>query len=72
MITKIGLVAGEILNLLEDRKIPMSISNIQLHLGEDSEIIFMAIGWLVREQHACIIFEGDEKCLALAASKSKA
>ena len=49
MITKIGIVSGEILTILERMNRPMSIKSFESFLDEPSEMILMSIGWLARE-----------------------
>jgi len=63
MITQIGIASGEILNLIDDKKRPVSISEIESHLENEKELAYMSIGWLVREGHAHFISKGREKYL---------
>jgi hypothetical protein len=54
MITRIGIVAGEIWRLLEkENKLPLSVllSKITKDIDENKNIVCMGIGWLVREGH---------------------
>lgn len=54
MITKIGIVAGEIWSLLgKEDKLPLSIllSKIGKNIAEDEKVIYMGVGWLVRKGH---------------------
>lgn len=64
MITEIGIVAGAILNLLEEKKIPLSITEIRSYLNEPLELINMSIGWLIRESYVRVNRE-DQKYFAL-------
>ena len=65
MITEIGIVSGAILNLLEVKKTPLSITEIKFYLNEPLDLINMSIGWLVRESYVRVIRE-DQKYFALA------
>lgn len=52
MIMKIGVIAGEIWRLLErEDRVPLSklLSKVGKDITEDEKIIYMGIGWLVRE-----------------------
>lgn len=55
MITEIGIVAGEILELLETKNRPLSIAEITFHLDEPVEMVTMSVGWLVRDQYVRIV-----------------
>ena len=63
MITQIGIASGEILSLIEDKKRPVSISEIESLLENEKELTYMSIGWLVREGHVHLVTEGSEKYL---------
>lgn len=65
MITEIGIVSGEILEFLEQKKIPVSITEIQFELDEPLDLINMSVGWLIRENYVRVI-RGSEKYLSLA------
>ena len=56
MITKIGIVAGEIWQLL-DKKEKSDLQYIIQNIDAPKEIILMSIGWLAREGH--IVLEGE-------------
>ncbi len=58
MITKIGLVAGDIWTYLEKKDKKVQISSLVKDLKINKDIILMSIGWLAREGH--IILEGDD------------
>ena len=54
MITKIGIAAGEIWYLLEkESKLPLStlLSRAKKDMAEDEDMIYMGLGWLIREGH---------------------
>ncbi len=61
MITQIGIASGEILNLIDVKKRPVSISEIESHLESDKELTYMSIGWLVREGHVHLVDKGSDK-----------
>ena len=69
MITEIGIVAGEILNLLEEKKGPMNMAEIKSHLDEPMEVINMSLGWLIRDNYVRVIRDG-QKYLVLAKEAS--
>lgn len=57
MITKIGLVAGEIWEYLDYHNKMANLETLIRELKKDKEVILMSIGWLAREGH--IVLEGD-------------
>ena len=59
MITQIGIASGEILNLIDEKKRSVSISEIDSHLKSDKELAYMSIGWLVREGHVHLVDNGS-------------
>jgi len=61
MITQIGIASGEILTLIDEKKRPVSISEIEAHLENEKELAYMSIGWLVREGHAHLVDKGKDK-----------
>jgi len=66
MITEIGIVSGKILDLLEDQRLPVSITEIKLRLDEPMDLIHMSIGWIIRENYVRVI-RGSENSLSLVA-----
>jgi hypothetical protein len=56
MITKIGIVAGEIWHFLEKRD-KVSLDDIVKQVDAPREVVLMSIGWLAREGH--IVLEGE-------------
>ncbi len=58
MITKIGLIAGEILTLLEKENGPMNFNYLQSSLRETDYLIWMSLGSLLCERYINTI----EKC----------
>jgi 3-methyladenine DNA glycosylase AlkD len=63
MITQIGIASGEILTLIDDKKRPVSFSEIETHLAHERELTYMSIGWLVREGHVHLVDKGTERYL---------
>ncbi len=57
MITKIGLVAGDIWNYLDAKGRVAKMSDIIAGIGKERDIVMMSMGWLAREGH--IVLEGD-------------
>lgn len=49
MITKIGIVSGEILMLLDRNARPLSLGDIESRSEESRDLILMSLGWLIRE-----------------------
>ncbi len=56
MITKLGIVAGEIWHLL-DKSEKVDLAKIIEKVDAHRDVILMSIGWLAREGH--IVLEGD-------------
>ncbi len=63
MITQIGITSGEILNMIEEKKRPVSLSEVEFLLESDKELAYMSIGWLVRERYVHLIEQGKDKYL---------
>lgn len=57
MITKIGIIAGEIWEYLDNHAKKSSLEDMISALGKDRDQVFMSIGWLAREGH--IVLEGE-------------
>lgn len=64
MIMKIGIVAGEIWHLL-DNKGPTLLSVIIKDLDQPSDVILMSIGWLAREGHVRLETIGSDFTVSL-------
>ncbi|NQT07345.1 MAG: winged helix-turn-helix domain-containing protein [Candidatus Omnitrophica bacterium] len=56
MITKLGIIAGEIWHLLENKE-KVTLDDIIKELDSPRDIVLMSMGWLAREGH--IVLEGD-------------
>ncbi len=59
MIIRIGIAAGDIWHLL-DEKGPTTLSNIASTLQHPKDVILMSVGWLAREGHVVLEKEGDD------------
>lgn len=57
MITKIGIVAGEIWHFLENNKKSATLNSIVENIDKPRDAILMSVGWLAREGH--IVLSGD-------------
>lgn len=56
MITRIGLMAGDIWNYLDVHHNADYLNNIVAGLGADRDLVLMSLGWLAREGH--VVLEG--------------
>jgi hypothetical protein len=63
MITQIGVTSKKILNLIDQKKRPVSIAEVTSHLDNEEELTSMSIGWLIRGGHVHLVKNGDEKYL---------
>lgn len=57
MITKIGIVAGEIWHYLDENG-PSQLSEMASKIDKPKDVILMSLGWLAREGH--VVLEGEE------------
>lgn len=57
MITKIGIVAGEIWHYLEEHG-SSQLSDMASKIDKPKNVILMSLGWLAREGH--VVVEGEE------------
>jgi hypothetical protein len=55
MITKIGIICGEILELLEKRNGILVYGEIQFDLKRPRDMVLMSLGWLLREGYVQIL-----------------
>lgn len=58
MITKIGLCAGEILSLLDEKQEPVRIEEIHNCVEVPKDVVLMSLGWLIREHLVCAVRRG--------------
>ena len=49
MIIRLGVVAGEMLTILEQTGGPMNIDELGKKLDHPQEIVLMSLGWMVRQ-----------------------
>lgn len=68
MITKIGIVAGEIWRHLDEKE-TSTLSEISTLLDHPNEIVLMSIGWLTREGHIVLKREGPDFKISLRLQK---
>ena len=54
MITEIGIVAGEILQYLENNNDFVGMPLVEQEIGRSKECILMSIGWLAREGYIVV------------------
>ncbi len=59
MITKIGIVAGEIWHFL-DKNGDTILSDLIKGITRERDIVLMSLGWLAREGHVILLQEKDE------------
>lgn len=58
MIT-IGIISGEILELFEEVKKPLTVREIEVYLGQSKGDILMSLGWLIREGFIATEYVGE-------------
>lgn len=63
MITKIGIVAGEIWHYLDTHGKVM-LSKLHTSLERDETLVLMSVGWLAREGH--VVLEKDSRDYAVS------
>ena len=59
MIIRIGIVAGDIWHLLDDKG-PLTLTTIASSLEHPKDIVLMSVGWLAREGHVILEKEGND------------
>jgi hypothetical protein len=64
MITEIGIIAGEIWNLLDSRE-NVYLSQIIEEIKQPQELMLMSLGWLAREGHVLLSKDGDDYRVSL-------
>ncbi|MCD4780665.1 MAG: winged helix-turn-helix domain-containing protein [Candidatus Omnitrophica bacterium] len=65
MMTKLGIISGEILTLLEEKKRPLRFKEIDEYIDEPRELIDMSLGWLTREGLTDIEWENDQDFIVI-------
>jgi hypothetical protein len=68
MIIEIGIIAGDIWNLLEERG-DLALGEIYDCLGYQKDRILMSIGWLAREGHIALEKVGEDFQISLRKKK---
>ncbi|MBN1871393.1 MAG: winged helix-turn-helix domain-containing protein [Candidatus Omnitrophica bacterium] len=68
MITRIGIVAGEIWQLLESNE-NMTLSEIKTKLDKPEYLILMSLGWLSREGHVLVNQDKNQFVVSLRRKK---
>ena len=63
MITEIEIISGKILHLIDEKKRPISIRELETHLESEKESTNKSINWLVQEGHVHLIKNGNDKYL---------
>ena len=58
MITRIGIVAGDIWHILEKHK-EIKFSELATKIDRPKEMILMSLGWLAREGHVVVKGKND-------------
>ena len=53
MITDIGIMAGEIWQLLDQQE-EIKLSELVAKVNQEQEIVLMSLGWLAREGHVVL------------------
>jgi len=61
MITEIGIIAGEIWQIL-DKVESVSLDEIVQKLGKERDYVLMSAGWLAREGHVTLECKVGEGC----------
>ena len=64
MMTEIGIVAGEIIDLLEKTNRPLTITEVKIFIDRPIDMIYMALGWLIRGNYVHVVTR-EEKYLFL-------
>jgi DNA-binding transcriptional ArsR family regulator len=70
MITKIGIVAGEIWHFLDEHG-EVTLSEILSNLDRSRDNVLMSLGWLAREGHVVLVQEGEDYRVSLRRDKDK-
>ncbi|MDD4294488.1 MAG: winged helix-turn-helix domain-containing protein [Candidatus Omnitrophica bacterium] len=59
MITKIGIVAGEIWHYLDENGV-VKLPDLCKGISRKKDVVLMSLGWLAREGHILLQFQGNE------------
>jgi len=63
MITEIEIVSEKILHLIDEKKRPISISEVESRLDREKEFTNKSIDWLVSEGQVHLIKNGEDRYL---------
>ncbi len=63
MIFEIKIISEKILNLIDEKKRPISISEVESRLESEKEFTNKSINWLVQEGHVHLIKNGNDRYL---------
>jgi len=63
MITTIEITSGKILDLIDEKKRPISISELESCMESEKDSTDKSIDWLLHEGHVHLINNGKEKYL---------
>jgi len=63
MITTIEITSGKILDLIDEQKRPISISELEFRLENEKGSADQSIDWLVQEGYVHLINKGKDKYL---------
>ena len=55
MITEIGIVAGEIWHVLDERQETVMLKDLLASIDAPRDLILMSVGWLAREGHVSLV-----------------
>ena len=74
MITRIGIIAGEIWQLLENggNRESISVKDINSRLDRSKLLILMSLGWLSREGHILMEGKGEDLTVTLREKNTEA
>ena len=63
MISEIKIISEKILNLIDENKRPISISEVESCLENEKEYTNKSINWLVQEGYVHLIKNGNDRYL---------
>ena len=66
MITELGIIAGEIIQLLENSDRPMRILEVEILIDHPIMMVDMALGWLIREHYLRVVPMAGDRFLYLS------
>ena len=65
IMTRLGIISGEILTFLEEKKRPVRLKELDDYIDEPKELIDMSLGWLTREGLTDIEWADDEEFIII-------